>query len=58
MELKVICMTARSATLETEAGRIFEFDTEGEVYINGSLYKRTNRVIFSLFGLRPDTRYA
>ena len=57
MELKVICMTARSATLETEAGRIFEFDTEGEIYINGSLYKRTNRVIFSLFGLRPDTEY-
>lgn len=57
MELKVICMTARSATLETEAGRIFEFDTEGEIYINGSLYKRTNRVIFSLFGLKPDTEY-
>ena len=57
MELKVICMTARSATLETEAGQIFEFDTQGEVYVNGSLYQRTNRVIFSLFGLKPDTEY-
>lgn len=57
MELKVICMTARSATLETEAGQIFEFDTPGEIYVNGVLYQKTKRVIFSLFGLKPDTEY-
>lgn len=57
MELKAICMTARSVTLEVEAGQIFEFDTQAEVWVNGRLWKKTERVVFSLFGLKPDTEY-
>ena len=57
MNIKVIFQTARCVTLEIEDGSIFESDKEREIYINGTFYKKTRRVISSIYDLKPDTDY-
>ncbi len=58
MEVKVIFKTARCVTLEMDDGSVYESDLDREIYINGSFYKKTRRVIDSVYGLKPDTEYA
>ena len=57
MELKLIYSTARSATLETVADAIYEFGTAGEVFVNDEPVMETNRAVFTVCGLKPDTEY-
>ena len=57
MSIKVIFQTARCITLEIQDGSIFESQKEREIYVNGKFYKKTNRVINSIYDLKPDTRY-
>ena len=58
MEVNVIFKTARCVTLEMDDGSVYESDLDREIYINGSFYKKTRRVIDSVYGLKPDTEYA
>ena len=57
MDIKIIFQTARCVTLEAEDGSIYESAREREVYVNGALYRKTNRTIFSIYGLKPQTEY-
>lgn len=57
MKISCIFKTARCATIEIEDGSIFETEGQYEIYINDVLYEITNRVITSIYGLKPDTLY-
>ena len=57
MELKLVMKTARSVSFEiAEGGRYFT-GKEYEVFLNGVSFGKTDRVITSLFGLKPETKY-
>ena len=57
MDLKVVMLTARSASIEIEdGGRYFAKDTYS-IYINDEFYKETDTTITGLYGLNPDTEY-
>ena len=57
MELNVIFKTARSVTIETITEQIYEFDTPGNILVNGEKYGDTKQVVFTLFDLKPDMDY-
>lgn len=57
MTIKVIFQTARCVTLEIEDNSIYESEQARKIYVNGVLYQETNRVITSIYGLKPDTEY-
>ena len=57
MSIKVIFQTARCITFEIQDGSIFESQKEREIYVNGKFYKKTNRVINSIYDLKPETQY-
>lgn len=57
MKISCIFKTARCVTIEIEDGSIFETEGQYEIYINDVLYETTNRVITSIYGLKPDTLY-
>lgn len=57
MNIKNIFQTARCVTIEIEDGTIFEGDTNCQIYVNDVLYKETNRVINTIYNLKPDTDY-
>lgn len=57
MEIKVIFATARCAAVEICDGSIYESDTEKEIYVNGTFYEKTRKVIVSIYGLKPDREY-
>ena len=57
MELKLVAKTYRSIVIElTEAGRYYS-DMPYEIYVNGELAFETNKVVNSIFGLKPNTEY-
>ena len=57
MELKLVTNTARSAVLElTESGKFYT-ELQYDIYVNGEKYMESNKVITSLFDLKPDTDY-
>ena len=56
MTIKVIFQTARCITFEIQDDSIFEFQKEREIYVNGKFYKKTNRVINSIYDLKPIMR--
>lgn len=57
MKIKSIFQTARCVTLEIEDGGIFETKKSYDIYVNDSYYGSTERVITSVYGLKPDTDY-
>ena len=57
MDVKAIYQTARCVTLEITDGSVFESDTEKEIRINGKYYGKTRRVIYTVYGLKPDREY-
>lgn len=57
MKISCIFKTARCVTIEIEDGGIFETEGQYEIYINDVLYGTANRVISSIYGLKPDTHY-
>lgn len=57
MELKLVTNTARSAVLElTESGKFYT-ESQYDIYVNDEKYMESNKVITSLFDLKPDTDY-
>ncbi len=57
MKLNVIFRNARCAVLECADGSIFYLDQPAEVFVNGEKKFDTDHVIFSLYGLAPQTMY-
>lgn len=57
MQIKLLFKTARCAVIEIRDESIFETDREYEIYVNGRLYRRTGRVINSIYGLKPGEDY-
>lgn len=57
MKFKVISKTARSIVVELEHGEIYQTKTAYDIFINGEKATTSNRVITSLFGLKPGTTY-
>ena len=57
MNAKIIFKTSRSITLELEGYGIFYTEKEYEIWLNGEAYQKSDRVIQTIFGLKPDTEY-
>ncbi len=57
MEINVIFQTARCVSVEIQDGSIFETEQEYEIYVDDRLYGTTNRVITSIYNLKPETKY-
>lgn len=57
MEMKAIFKTARCVALELDDGSIYESEHEKKIFVNGTFYGTTKNVIFSVYGLEPDTDY-
>jgi polygalacturonase len=57
MQIKTLFKTARCVTVEIRNGNIFETEHEYEIYVNGTYYGTTRRVITSIYNLKPDTEY-
>lgn len=57
MKLNIIYKNARCAVAECIDGSIFQLGKKYDVYVNGVKTKETDRVIFSLYGLKPQTMY-
>lgn len=57
MKINVVFNNARCAVLECMDGSIVELNKQYDVYVNGKKTRETNRVIFSLYGLKPQTMY-
>jgi polygalacturonase len=57
MQIKILFKTARCVTVEIRNGNIFETEHEYEICVNGTFYGKTNRVITSIYNLKPDTEY-
>ena len=57
MELKLVAKTARCVVVElTDSGKYFT-EKEYDIYVNSQKYVTGNKVITSIFGLKPDTEY-
>ena len=57
MELKFVTATSRSAVVElTESGKFYT-EKPYEIYVDGSKYMDSEKVITTLYGLKPDTLY-
>ena len=57
MNMKIIFQTARCVTVEIEDGSLYQAKREREIYVNGTFYGKTDKVIASIYGLKPDTGY-
>lgn len=57
MNCKVIFKNARCITIELECGEIFHTEDKTQIYVNDCLYQETDRVITSIYNLKPDTEY-
>ena len=57
MNVSSIFQTARCVTIEIADGEIFQGSKTYEIYVNDVLYGTTNRVISSIYGLKPETEY-
>lgn len=57
MNIKNIFQTARCVTIEILDGGIFQTRQSYEIYVDDVLYCSTDRVINSIYGLKPDTEY-
>lgn len=57
MKIKIIFRTARCVTVEFEDGSIYESEQEKEIYVNGKLYESTRKMVTSIYGLKPGTKY-
>ena len=57
MELKLIIKTGRNAVVELDDGGKFYSKKEYVIYVNGTEWKKTNKVVTTIYGLKPDTEY-
>ncbi|KAB1440169.1 glycoside hydrolase family 28 protein [Candidatus Galacturonibacter soehngenii] len=57
MRLNLLMKTARSVSFEIEDGSVVFTNQNYYIYINDEFYAKTNKVVNSLFELKPDTNY-
>lgn len=57
MNLRLLMNTARSATIEIIDGGVFQTKTEYDIYVNGNLHMKTDRVITNIYNLKPESTY-
>lgn len=57
MEIRLIMITARSATLELNDGGTYETKEKYRMVLNGMERGTAETVVTSLFDLKPDTEY-
>ena len=57
MELKLVMATGRSAVVELDDGGKYYSKEEYTLCVNGGKCIKTNKVVTSIYGLKPDTDY-
>ena len=57
MELKLVIKTGRSAAVEFDDGGKYYSKEEYTLLINGEEYGKTEKVVTTIYGLKPDTEY-
>ena len=57
MELKLIYKNARCAVIELADGGRYNTKESWKLYLNQEQVMVTDKVITSLYGLKPDTQY-
>lgn len=57
MKFDIIFKEARSFTLECIDAGIYQLDGEYEIYVNDRLADRTDKVVYTVNGLKPDEEY-
>lgn len=57
MKISSIFQTARCVTIEIADGSVFDLKQACEIYVNDRFYGLANRVITSIYGLKPNTQY-
>lgn len=55
MELKLVIKTGRSAVVEFDDGGKYYSKEEYTLLINGEEYGKTEKVVTTIYGLKPDT---
>jgi len=58
MKFDIIFKEARSFTLECKDSGIFQLEEEYEIYVDGKLAEKTDKVVHTVGGLKPDTEYS
>ena len=57
MELQIVIKTGRSVVVElTDSGKYYS-EKKYDIYVNGGKFMESDKVITSLYGLKPDTEY-
>ena len=57
MELKLVIKTGRSAVVEFDDGGKYYSKEEYTLLVNGEEYGKTEKVVTTIYGLKPDTEY-
>lgn len=57
MDIRLVMKTARSVSLELDDGGIYQTKENYRILVNGKEEKKTDKVITSIYGLKPDTDY-
>ena len=57
MGLNIVFKNARCAVLEYMDGSIFSLGESAQIIVNGKAWGETDRVVFSLHDLKPQTVY-
>ena len=57
MNIRIADYTARSAVFDIEDGGIYQTEKDYELYLNGTFIGKADKVIFTVYGLEPDTFY-
>lgn len=57
MDVRLVMKTARSVSLELDDGGIYRTKETYTLILNGNEEKKTDTVITSVYGLKPDTEY-
>ncbi len=57
MEFKLLLVTARTAVIELLEEGYYNTNDEYEIYVNGELFTKSNKVVQSLNDLKPETEY-
>lgn len=57
MEISLVLKTARSATLELKDGGRYFAKRSYRIFLNGEKYGETDTTIYTLYNLKPETKY-
>lgn len=57
MKLEIVWKHAHAVAIECVDGSIFETKTPWNIYINGTFYQESNRVVTVIYGLEPEKEY-